>query len=230
MARSIRNPLLILACGFVTGSAAAAAAQQPSAPHSLSACTQPITLDAGSSSLDLATKTYVFTDIVITQCSLRLQADHARGTEPVNFSNSHWTFEGHVRIDADQRGSLRSDEAVVEFKDNYIARATITGKPAEFEQKRTDSDQVARGHADEIVYDVTGGTVRLTSNAWLSSGQQEISGPMLTYNMREQKVEAATAPGTGERVHIVIPAHGPAKADAARPDPAKPASGSSPQP
>jgi lipopolysaccharide transport protein LptA len=118
----------------------------------------------------------------------------------------------------------------VEFRDNHIARATVTGKPAEFEQKRTDSDQVARGHADEIVYDVDAGTVRLTGNAWLSSGPQDISGPMLEYNVREQKVEAATAPGTGQRVHIVIGGHGPAKPDSGKPDPGKPAPGSSPQP
>ena len=40
------------------------------------------------------------------------------------------------------------------FKDNLIARATVVGKPAEFEQKRVDSDQMARGHAGKIVYDV----------------------------------------------------------------------------
>lgn len=230
MVRSSRNPLLLLVCGFATGGAAAPAGTQQSAPHALPACTQPITLDAASSSLDLATKTYVFGDIVITQCSLRLQADHARGTEPVNFSNSHWTFEGHVRMDAEQRGSLRADEAVVEFKDNYIARATITGKPAEFEQKRTDSDQMARGHADQIVYDVNAGTVHLTTNAWLSNGQNEISGPLLVYNMREQRVQAATAPGTGERIHIVIAGHDAPKAESAKPDPGKPAPGSTPQP
>ncbi|MBV8341139.1 MAG: hypothetical protein JO173_02050, partial [Gammaproteobacteria bacterium] len=98
-----------------------------------------------------------------------------------------------------------------EFRDNRIARATITGKPAEFEQQRANSAQVARGHADEIVYDVNEGTVRFTNDAWLSDGQNEISGPRLVYSIRAERVQAEAAPG-GERVHIRITpstSHGP---------------------
>ena len=39
------------------------------------------------------------------------------------------------------------------------------------------------------------GTVRLTDDAWLSDGQNEISGPLLVYNIRAQRVQAATAAG-----------------------------------
>ena len=59
----------------------------------------------------------------------------------VIFANSRWTFDGNVQhADADQSAASRSDAAVVEFKDNHIARATATGKPAEFQQ-------TARGRA-----------------------------------------------------------------------------------
>jgi lipopolysaccharide transport protein LptA len=189
----------------------------------------PISVDAASSEVDYKTHNLVFTQVVISQGATRVQAEHAHATG-LDFANSRWTFEGDVRIDAPEQGTLRSDAALVEFRDNQIARATITGKPAQFEQKRTDSNQVARGHADEIVYDVAAGTVRLTSDAWLTNGQNEISGPLLVYNMREQKVQAATAPGTGQRIHIVIAGHDAAKPDAAKPDPGKSAPGSTPQP
>jgi lipopolysaccharide transport protein LptA len=63
---------------------------------------------------------------------------------------------------------------------------------------------MARGHADEIVYDVNEGTVRLTDNAWLTDGTNEISGPLLVYNIRAQRVQAATQSGTDQRIHIVI--------------------------
>jgi lipopolysaccharide transport protein LptA len=181
----------------------------------------PIAVDAASSEVDYKTNTVVFTQVVISQGATRVQADHAHATG-LDFANSRWTFDGNVHIEAPEQGTLRSDAAVVEFRDNHIARATITGKPAAFEQKRTDSDKVARGHADEIVYDVAAGTVRLTTDAWLSNGQNEISGPMLVYNMREQRVQAATSPGTGERIHITIGGH-----DAAKPDSGK---APSPQP
>jgi len=189
----------------------------------------PVSVDAASSEVDYKTNTVVFTKVTISQGDMRVQADHAHATG-LNFANSRWDFEGNVRIDAEQRGSLRSDQAIVEFKDNHIARATITGKPAEFEQKRQNSPQMAHGHADEILYDVNDGTVRLTSDAWLSDGQNEISGPLLVYNIREQQIQAAAAPDasadTDQRVHISIAPHPltTGKSEAAKPEAGKGAS------
>ena len=205
MAHSCRSLALLLGCAL----AARALALAPAPAQ------QPISVDAASSQVDYKSNTVVFTQIVISQGATRVQADYAHATG-LDFANSRWNFDGNVHIDAPEQGSLRSDAAVVEFRDNHIARATITGKPAQFEQKRADSDKVARGHADEIVYDVAAGTVRLRSDAWLSNGQNEITGPLLVYNMREQRVEAATAPGTGEHIHITISGHDAAKPDAGK--------------
>ncbi len=183
--------------------AAAAPAPQGASAASAPSSRLPITVDAASSDVDYKTHAYTFEKVVISQGAMRVQADHAHATG-LDFANSHWTFDGHVRIDAEPRGNLRSDQAVVEFKDNHIARATVTGKPAEFEQPRGDSQQLARGHADQIVYDVSEGTVRLQNDAWLSDGENQISGPLLVYNIRAQRVQAATARGSDERVHITI--------------------------
>ena len=183
---------------------------------------QPINLDAASTEVDGRTNTLVFTDVVISQGATRVQAEHARATG-LNFANSRWTFDGKVRIDAELHGNLRSDQATIEFRDNHIARATVTGKPAEFEQKRTDSEQLARGHAGEIVYDLSDGTVRLTDDAWLTDGQNEISSTLLVYSIREQRVQAAASPGTDQRVHITITPHvapAPGKTEPAKPPPA----------
>jgi lipopolysaccharide transport protein LptA len=210
MAPSCRKAWRWLAWALAGAAAAAPPAPpaQAPAPALLSASgDKPITVDAASSEVDYRTNTVEFTQVVITQGDLRVQADHAHATG-LNFANSRWTFDGHVRIDAEQRGDLTSDQAVVEFHDNHMARAIITGKPAEFEQKRADAQQPAHGHADQIVYDVGDGTVRLTDDAWLSDGQNEISGPLITYNIRTQRVQAATAPGTSQRVHITITPHG----------------------
>ena len=190
----------------------------------------PITVDAASSEVDYRTNTVVFSEVVISQGAMRVQADHAHASG-LNFANSRWTFDGHVRIDAAPSGSLRSDQAVVEFRDNHIARATASGKPAQFEQPRADSQQMARGHADEIVYDVNEGTVRLSNDAWLSDGVNEISGPLLVYNIRAQRVQAATQPGSDQRVHITItPQSAPAQptgkphAEPGKPPPTNPRS------
>ena len=196
MARSCRKLLPLLLGALLP--ALAPAVETPTAQ-------QPISVDAASSDFDYKSNSVVFRNVVISQGDTRVQADHAQATG-LNFANSHWNFEGHVHIDAEQRGHLRSDQAIVDFRDNHLERATITGKPAEFEQQRAGSDQIARGHADRIVYDVSDGTVRLADDAWLSDGQNEISGPLLVYNIREQRVQAAASPGTDQRVHISIAA------------------------
>ena len=204
--------------------AVAAAAAAPTAAAALTQPSRqlPITVDAASSEVDYRTNTVVFTQVVISQGAMRVQADHAHASG-LNFANSRWTFEGHVRIDAAPSGSLRADQAVVEFRDNRILRATANGKPAQFEQPRADSQLMARGHANEIVYDVNEGTVRLAEDAWLTDGTNEISGPLLVYNIRAQRVQAATQSGTDQRVHIVIqPQSTPAAPGKTHNEPGKP--------
>jgi lipopolysaccharide transport protein LptA len=218
MARSRRNPLLLIVPAAAAGLALAAPPQPGPAKAQLPQTAapqpgeEPISVEAASWEGDYKSNSFVLHQVVITQGTTRLQADraHASGlSSGLDFGNSRWTFDGNVRIDGVRHGSLRSDQAVVEFRDNHIARATITGKPATFEQQRANSDQVARGHANQIVWDVADGTVRLTDDAWLSDGQNEISGPLLVYNVREQRVEASGSPATGGgRVHIVITPQG----------------------
>jgi lipopolysaccharide transport protein LptA len=162
----------------------------------------PINVD--SSHIDRKGDKVDFTDIVITQGDTKVQADHAHATGIEQFENSHWTFDGNVRIDGEQQGRLRSDQAVIEFRNKAIAKATATGSPAEFEQRRADTNEIARGRAHEIVYDVTDGTVRLSNDAWLCDGHNQISGAELTYNIREQRVQADSDPGSDKRVHLVI--------------------------
>jgi lipopolysaccharide transport protein LptA len=208
MARSGPNNLLWLAlCGWAVA-AAAPPAKTPTTPLSPLG-DAPIVVDAASSEADLAKGTGTFKAITITQGGVKLVADSAHGSYPVDFKNSHWTFDGHVRIDdADRHGSLRADQAVVDFKNGRIQHATVTGKPAEFEQQRPESQQLARGHANQIEYDINDGSVKLSDDAWLSDGQNEISGPILVYNISGQKVQAVTPPGVDQRVHIVITPQG----------------------
>ncbi len=161
-------------------------------------------IDVASSKVDYKGDTVIFQDVVITQGETRVQADHAHATGLDNFDNSHWTFEGNVRINGEQHGSLKSDQAVVEFRNKYISKATATGSPAEFEQKRADTNEIARGHAREIVYDISDGTIRLSDDAWVSDGRTEISGSELVYNIREQHLQAVAKPGSDDRVHILI--------------------------
>lgn len=199
-------PALISSIALLSAASAAthiAAVTKNSVPAPSKAARK-LPIDVASSKIDYKGDSVVFQDVVITQGDTKVQADRARAVGLDNFDNSHWTFEGNVRINGEQHGSLKSDQAVVEFRNKYIAKATVTGNPAEFEQKRSDTDEIARGHAREIVYNVNDGTVRLSNDAWLSDGHNEISGQELVYNIREQRVQAAATPGSNDKVHIRI--------------------------
>lgn len=163
---------------------------------------QAVSLDAASSDVDYRSNTVNFRDVVITQGNTRVSADAARATG-LNFENATWNFRGNVRISVDG-GAMKSSEAVVNFAANRIARATITGTPAEFEQLRSETGELARGRAGLIEYDVPAGTVTLSNAAWLTDGRNDISGQQLVYNVREQRVQAEAQPGNTDRVRITI--------------------------
>jgi lipopolysaccharide export system protein LptA len=164
-----------------------------------------IFLDAKSSDVDYKKNIVHFTNIVVSQGDIKVEADHAEAAATgLNFKTGVWTFSGNVRVHVEKRGNLHSDQAVIEFKDSQIEKATVTGKPAEFEQQRVGTNQIARGHADQIVYEPAAGVVRLSNDAWITDGKNEIRGPLLTYNIREQHVEAVSQPGKEDRVHITI--------------------------
>jgi lipopolysaccharide transport protein LptA len=197
-------PALVSSIALVSAASAAthiAAVTRNSVPAPSKAARK-LPVDVVSSKIDYKGDSVEFQNVVITQGGTRVQADHAHATGLDNFDNSRWTFEGNVRINGEQHGSLKSDVAVVEFRNNNIAKATVTGNPAEFEQKRTDTDEVARGHAREIVYNVSDGTVRLSNDAWIWDGHNALSAPELVYNIREQHVQAAAQPGN--QVHLTI--------------------------
>ena len=147
-------------------------------------------------------------DVKITGCDMEIIAKRAHATS-LDFDDSNWTFTGDVRIRAGQQQSkLNSDEAVVQFRNQEIERITIKGNPAEFEQKRPDSDIVTRGRAGHIVYDAGPGTVSLQDDVWLVDGGKEFKGPRFVYDIRNAEVSntrgASEGDRAGDRVHITI--------------------------
>jgi lipopolysaccharide transport protein LptA len=210
MNRVLQRVALLAAMVLVMNAAAAAthvaAISKNSIPPPSKAARQ-LPIDVTSSKIERNGDVASFRDIVITQGETRVQADRAHVTGLDDFNNSHWTFEGNVKITGEQHGSLKSDVAIVEFKNKEISKATATGNPAEFQQKRSDIDEIAKGRAKEIVYDFTDGTVRLSEEAWVWDGHNELQAHELIYNIREQRVQA-TADSNGGQVHLKIDPNG----------------------
>ena len=160
----------------------------------------PISVEAQSSDFDYKNGVLVFTRVVITQGDARVEADRATATG-LNFESSRWRLEGNVRIRA-EGGSLSSDLATVSFENDEISVAQVVGAPASFAQQR--GNRSAEGRARQIDYDLTSGRVRLSGDAWLSDGSNQITGSTLVYSMREERVVAEAGEQGGQPVRITI--------------------------
>ena len=79
-----------------------------------------------------------------------------------------------------------------------------------------EKNQVARGRAGSIDYDVKAATVRLTGDAWLTDGNNEIRGNTLVYDIGRERVQANPSEKDPGGVKITI--NPPQKTPAAKPD------------
>lgn len=191
-------------------------------------------------------------DVIITGegCDMEIRAN-SLSTTSLDFDDSNWTLDGNVRIRSDeQQSKLSSDKAVVQFRNSEIQRITMTGDPAQFEQRSPDSGLITRGHAREMVYEAGPGTVRLVGsaveNAWISDGSREIQTPQLVYDIRRAEIRSTgsdsaeggkSGSGANDRVRITIDprAKAPGKDTERKPAPAPAgendaSSGTSPSP
>jgi lipopolysaccharide transport protein LptA len=199
---SFRTALFQATTGILLAAGLLGVAEGAQAP----CANQEIVLEGKPLEMDYRNNNAVLRDVVITQCSVRIQAAEADIKGGLNFENSHMTLSGDVRITA-EGGSLTSDKAIVSFRNKLISAATITGSPAQFEQKREDGT-TARGRANTIDYETASGIVSFNTNAFLSYGRNEATGKQFAYNIRTQSLEPGqTKPGTNTgdgRVRFVI--------------------------
>lgn len=172
MANSLRK----LAAVALLAACAAAAAQDRAQ--------LPIQLTATSLNFDSQKGVVEYGAITITQGQIRITADRAV-TTGVDFEDSRWQFSGTVRISMPD-ASLASETADVKFAGGEIQSAAVTGAPATFEQKR--KDELARGRANRIDYDLKRGTAEFAGDAWLSDGKTELTGETLIYSTANQQV------------------------------------------
>jgi len=153
----------------------------------------PIDLDAASSEFDRRNNRLVFQRLHITQGTLSITADVAEATR-LDFENSRWAFKGNVVID-NQGARAFCDDAELMFIGHELRNATLRGSPARFEQQRPDA-QLTQGRAGTMHYDVTAAIIRLSQDAWLSDGANEVSGDRIAYDLRREYVTADS--GTGQ--------------------------------
>jgi len=190
---NIRHGLWIaLALLFATGLRAQIAPQLES--------DAPITIDAESSEFDYATSRLVFHGLRLDQGNLGIRADLAE-TDKLDFEEGTWRFAGNVVVEADTT-RLSCEEASLSFLNHRLQVATLRGSPASFEQPAPGSDKINSGAAEEIIYDMNAGTLKLVGAARFSDGVNEISGELITYDLTRGRLTAGS--GDSGPVKILI--------------------------
>lgn len=128
------------------------------------------------------------------------------------------TYRGNVVI---QQGGMRITAAEVRLYmvADELERIEIDGKPASFEHHPTGSAQPTRGMARNMVYRVKESTVDLQGEARIEQRGDEVAGETIRYDLKRDRVLAASGPGDNARVQMTItPRRGK---PAAAPDPDK---------
>lgn len=161
----------------------------------------PIELEADSSEIDHKNNRLVFHKVRIRQGDMSIRAELAQGSN-LEFAEADWVFSGGVEIES-VGTKLDAQQATITFLNHRVHRANLEGSPVAFEQQRQQATEPTRGHADRIEYDFDAQVLRLSGSAWLSEGQNEITGDSITYEIGNQRVIAG-ADEHGERVRITI--------------------------
>ena len=110
------------------------------------------------------------------------------------------TMRGEVEI---RQGTLHitADEAEVKKADGRVQSVTFRGQPAYLEQEIEEQGLVT-ATAATIDYQVATGLVTLTGDANVQHPQYQISGDLLTYDLKVQHFEGSSAEDGNGRIHI----------------------------
>lgn len=163
---------------------------------------EPISLDADSSEFDRDQGTLFFRNVRIRQGTLSIAANTA-SADDLDFANSSWEFTGNVRIDG-EASRIRSDTAVLNFRDHRLLKASVRGNPATFERDETEESRAISGGAQSIEYDVAGGKLTLTGGARIVDGKNEVLGSTLLYELESEKLVASSDDSGDSRVQITV--------------------------
>lgn len=163
----------------------------------------PITLDADASQFDRRNDRLSFQGLRISQGALGVRADAAQATR-LDFEDSVWVFTGNVLI---ENATTRawSDTAEVRFAEHQLASATLRGAPARFEQVLANQPEPTRGRAGVMEYDLRTGMIRMSEEAWVSDGTNEVTGARIAYDLGRQYIVATGDDGGPVRMKINPP-------------------------
>jgi len=172
----------------------------------------PISLDADSTDWDGKSSMLMFRGLRLSQGRISVSADEGRASK-LDFQDSVWRFAGNVIIDVED-GHIECDAADLQFTENTLQLASITGSPATFRLRRPGSDEATYGEAGRLEYNLATGVVEFSGNAKITEGGNQISSSYLVYNITEQRINAQSSGNGDEKVKITYTPNNTAPAEA----------------
>lgn len=140
-------------------------------------------------------------------------ADKADRNKPVNIESDSARvddaqklaiYEGHVVL---SQGTLliTADRIDVRQDNQGFASGDATGKPVYFRQKLEGREEYAEGWANRVEYDGRAEKLRLTGQARLKRGEDDLRGNLISYDGKSETFQAqGSIGGSPGRVRAVI--------------------------
>lgn len=162
----------------------------------------PINLDADSYEYDRKNNVMTFRNVRITQGETSIEANRANSSG-LEFKDSVWLFSGNV-VMRSANAEISSAEAELRFVEYELRNARVKGQPTTFELDSVDSPRTIEGQADEMEYKLPDRIIELRGGAFLSEGENQMSGDTIVYDMAAERVLAESYTESEERVRITI--------------------------
>lgn len=119
--------------------------------------------------------------------------------------NKTAVYQGNV-IFSQGTLNIMAERVVVQQDDQGMTTGEATGQPVHFRQKMEGSDEYLEARAQRIDYDARTETMKLTGDAWVTRGSDELRGGIIIYDIRTERYQAQGSNGDGStgRVRAVI--------------------------
>ncbi|MEM9403165.1 MAG: LptA/OstA family protein [Pseudomonadota bacterium] len=160
----------------------------------------PISLDADFLDTDIDSNMMTFRGLRLNQGLMSIEADTGRASK-LDFNDSVWQLAGNVSIVVED-GRIDCEAANLEFGNNQLRIASISGEPATFELTRGEVTTFAE--AEILRYDLEAEAIEFSGNAKIVEGGNQIASGFLVYNIRERRIQAQGSEGDDGKVKITF--------------------------
>jgi lipopolysaccharide export system protein LptA len=151
--------------------------------------------------------------LAMSLLAMPVHAERADKTKPVNLeadsvrvedAKKTAIYEGHVVL---TQGTLMLTADRIEVRQDAqgFASGDALGKPVYFRQKMEGRDEFVEGWAERIIYEAQADKLRLSGQARLKRGEEELRGNLIVYDARtEHYLAQGSSNGVRGRVRAVI--------------------------